>query len=313
MTRRRVDWANLPKDDASSPEVLDGFATADTSSLLSAFDEMVGCDDINTILKLAMELARERIGLPRVAVYLRDEAQGLMRGTWGTDLQGATVDEHDISFGIWNGDRQFHEGLAREGIYWTVLENVPLVEHLPEETRVFAHGWVCCTPVRSGLEMLGMMFNDAGVTGASIDDAKQSQVAVLCSLVGTALDLARRRGLSMEPGRVTPRSAAVVKATQLLAKDPAMTSEALGKLLHLSDSRIARLFKAEMGMSLVEYRNRLRLERFSSVLNEKGDNLLEAALEAGFGSYTQFHRVFVTLRGMTPGKYVSLHAARRKR
>jgi AraC-like DNA-binding protein len=91
-----------------------------------------------------------------------------------------------------------------------------------------------------------------------------------------------------------------------------MTGEALGSKLRLSASRIARLFKAEMGMSLVEYRNRLRLERFTSLLDERGENLLEAALGAGFGSYAQFHRVFVTLRGTTPGKFLRLRAARRK-
>ena len=108
------------------------------------------------------------------------------------------------------------------------------------------------------------------------------------------------------------RSPAVVKAAQLLAKDPGLTGEELGAKLRLSASRVARLFKSEMGMSLVEYRNRLRLERFSTLLDQKGDNLLEAALGAGFGSYAQFHRVFSTLRGTTPGKFLRAHAARRK-
>jgi AraC-like DNA-binding protein len=91
-----------------------------------------------------------------------------------------------------------------------------------------------------------------------------------------------------------------------------MTGKELGAKLHLSAGRIARQFKAEMGMSLVEYRNRLRLERFLSLLDQKGENLLEAALAAGFGSYTQFHRVFSAERGMTPGKFLRSRAARHK-
>jgi len=177
---------------------------------------------------------------------------------------------------------------------------------------VVGRGWVCCTPIRSGLEMLGMMFNDAGLTGAQIDDAKQVRGAVLCSLLGTALDVARRRGQTQATAHVAARSPAVVRAAQLLAKDPTLTSRELGAKLRLSASRMARLFKAEMGMSLVEYRNRLRLERFFTLLDERSENLLEAALHAGFGSYAQFHRVFLALRGTTPGKFVRARGGRRK-
>ena len=71
----------------------------------------------------------------------------------------------------------------------------------------------------------------------------------------------------------------------------------------MSLGRLARVFKAEMGMSLVEYRNRLRLDRFTALLDTGHRNLLEAALAAGFGSYAQFHRVFRALRHVTPSDY----------
>jgi AraC-like DNA-binding protein len=291
---------------------LDGCASSDLASLLSALDEMIACDHIDAILKYAVEVARERVGLTRVAIFLRDEPHGVMRGTWGTDLDGATVDEHFITFDIRQGDKEARERAARNGVYWTVVDNAPIVVHLPTETRVVGRGWLCCTPIRSGRELIGTMFNDAGLTGAPIDDEKQSRGAVLCSLLGTALDLARRRGLALDTPRVLTRSPAVVKAAQLLANDPAMTGEELGSRLRLSSSRVARLFKSEMGMSLVEYRNRLRLERLSTLLDQRGDNLLEAALEAGFGSYAQFHRVFLALRGTTPGKFLRSRAGRQQ-
>ena len=78
--------------------------------------------------------------------------------------------------------------------------------------------------------------------------------------------------------------------------------------LDISLSRLARVFKAEMGMSLVEYRNRLRLDRFLVLLNRGRTNLLEAALAAGFGSYAQFHRVFRALRHVTPRDYLRQRA-----
>jgi methylphosphotriester-DNA--protein-cysteine methyltransferase len=67
---------------------------------------------------------------------------------------------------------------------------------------------------------------------------------------------------------------------------------------------LARVFKRDMGMSLVEYRNRLRLDRFWILVDGGRPSLLEAALAAGFGSYAQFHRVFRAQRQVTPREYL---------
>lgn len=309
MDRRSVDWAVILEPDAPRPTELGGRASSDLACLLPGFDEMIACGDTDAMLRCAVEIARERIGLVRVAIFLRDEARGLMRGTWGTDFDGATVDEHAITFQASDGDRQRYERAARDGVYWTVVDNAPLVVHLPSETRVVGRGCVCCTPIRSGAEMLGMMFNDAGLTGERVDEAKQARTAVLCTLLGTALEAARRCGHRLGTAEAAVRSSVVVKATQMLASDPALTSEELGSRLGLSASRMARVFKADMGMSLVEYRNRLRLERFLELLDRKGESLVEAALQAGFGSYAQFHRAFLALHRTTPGKFIRARGA----
>jgi AraC-like DNA-binding protein len=57
--------------------------------------------------------------------------------------------------------------------------------------------------------------------------------------------------------------------------------------------------------SLVEYRNRLHLERFFRALEREHSNLLDAALalQVGFGSYAQFHSVHCRLLGASPRQY----------
>ena len=57
-----------------------------------------------------------------------------------------------------------------------------------------------------------------------------------------------------------------------------------------------------MGVSLVDYRNRRRIDRFFDSISRSGGtvNLLDAALEAGFGSYAQFHRVYRKFLGSAP-------------
>ena len=78
----------------------------------------------------------------------------------------------------------------------------------------------------------------------------------------------------------------------------------LARQAGLSPSRLSRLFRAQTGVSLVEYRNQQRLERFLRLYRQgRRWSMLAAALTAGFGSYPQFHRVFKRLMGSGPAEY----------
>jgi transcriptional regulator GlxA family with amidase domain len=76
----------------------------------------------------------------------------------------------------------------------------------------------------------------------------------------------------------------------------------LAKELGVSPGHLARAFKREMGVSLVEYRNKKRIERFRDVVQKAGrqGSLKEAAFAAGFGSYAQFHRIYHKFVGRPP-------------
>jgi AraC-like DNA-binding protein len=58
-----------------------------------------------------------------------------------------------------------------------------------------------------------------------------------------------------------------------------------------------------MGASFVEHRARARVAHFLALVQDGRRNLLEAALDAGFGSYSQFHRVFTRVAGVRPRDY----------
>ena len=303
--RRRADWSTFLGSEGPEPTMVAKPASSDLAPILAAFDEWLALDDSDAIVKRTVEIARERVGLTRVGIWLYDEPRGRMLGTWGTDLDGATVDEHFLMYDANEHSLELFRRAAEQGIYWLVVDNAPIVMHLPAATRVAGRAWVCCTPIRSARGLVGVMFNDAGLQGTPIDEAKQARAAVLASLVGTVLDLTRGMAeRTPEPALVSSRHPMVIQAVQLLSNNPGLSGESLGAALGLSPSRLARVFKVEMEMSLVEYRNRLRLERFSVLLDKTGDNLLEAALQAGFGSYAQFHRVFRALRGATPRSYL---------
>lgn len=104
---------------------------------------------------------------------------------------------------------------------------------------------------------------------------------------------------------------AVRKAAWLLRDGHAeMSNTALAERVGLSAHRLSRVFKRQMGTSLVEFRNRQRLERFLRELGDgEGQDMLSLALDVGFGSYTQFHRVFRSLIGVSPAGYLKRRRA----
>lgn len=60
----------------------------------------------------------------------------------------------------------------------------------------------------------------------------------------------------------------------------------------ISVGQLSRLFRKQMGVRLVDYRNHRRLQQFLSIYQSGTVTALSAALQSGFGSYPQFHRVF---------------------
>lgn len=106
-----------------------------------------------------------------------------------------------------------------------------------------------------------------------------------------------------------PRQAAlsgeVRRCMTLLEEDPALSRVALAGRVCAAPDTLSHAFKRELGVGLVAYRNRLRIRRFLELASSGRTTLLAACLEAGFGSYPQFHRVFVAETGQTPRNYLA--------
>ena len=308
--RRRVDWSIILGADQPAPRVVDRSVPGGMAALLSTFDEIRALEDPDAIIRRAVELARKRIGLARVAIFLYDKARDLMLGTWGSDLHGRLVDEHQIMYAVSDPDREAFRRADVEGAHFTVFDDCPIIEHQGSETVIGGRGWVAWTPILSAHARIGILFNDAGLPGAPVDAAKQAQAAILCSFLGTVLDPARS---SQGPGDATAGESSsgrrlATDAAKMLARDPGLSGTDIAARLEVSPGRLAHVFKTEIGISIVEYRNRVRLNRFTMLLDKGRRNLLEAALAAGFGSYAQFHRVFRALRHVTPREYLRLRA-----
>lgn len=82
------------------------------------------------------------------------------------------------------------------------------------------------------------------------------------------------------------------------------TLTALAAQVGLSPTHLSRLFREQLGMSIVDFRNRQRIQRFLHIYGYgQRLDMATAALEAGFGSYAQFHRVFKQVMHCSPNAY----------
>ncbi|OQX70164.1 MAG: hypothetical protein B6A08_01425 [Sorangiineae bacterium NIC37A_2] len=307
-----VDWPLLTGSHFPSPRTLP--SPVGGLSVLSAADELRSYRDLELVLKRAVEVARDRIGLERTAIFLYDDSGTKLCGTWGTGLSGETTDEHHIFF-----EEGFHHRQAKAQALagdspWLTFDEVPLIVQIEGEARVAGYGWNAITPIVGASNVLGLFCNDAARSGTRLDESKQVQLAILSRLLGGIID-DLRRGPGVLPWQSVlarlPRvgehdsQSIVITAVHALHGNPSLPAGALAKRLGLSPSRLTALFREQMGVSIVEYRNRLRIERFFTLVAPGGGNLLQAALDAGFGSYAQFHRVFRDLLGTTPKEYLT--------
>jgi AraC-like DNA-binding protein len=94
-------------------------------------------------------------------------------------------------------------------------------------------------------------------------------------------------------------------ACGLLLEDPSLDRDRVCRVLDVSGGYLSRRFAAELGTSFQDQRSRLRLTRFVTEATRTRRSWLEASLAAGFGSYSQLHRVFCRAAGSAPLDYLT--------
>lgn len=157
--------------------------------VLHIADELIACPSEDALYLRSVELARERLGLERCGILIREGDH--VRGTYGTGMHGETTDEHAHVIPL---DDLWKERLRPRGSEenrWQMVE---------EPYRVWqdgnfvdrGSGWVALTPIQStAQEPIGVFCNDTAITGGSPDSIKQEVIAVYCSLLGNMV--ARKR------------------------------------------------------------------------------------------------------------------------
>lgn len=106
--------------------------------------------------------------------------------------------------------------------------------------------------------------------------------------------------------KATPKlHVAVQRALTLITEHPDLDSlDQIAANCGSSVSHLCRLFHQQVGVPINRYRNSCRLGAFIRIYQKfPHKTLMEAAYEAGFGSYPQFHKIFTDSFGISPRKY----------
>ena len=87
--------------------------------------------------------------------------------------------------------------------------------------------------------------------------------------------------------------------------DKSYTLDELCKISGLSSSHFRMLFKEMTGLSVVQFQNRLRMDRAKDLILSGNCNVTEAASAVGFSNVYYFSRLFRKLTGKNPSEYLA--------
>lgn len=93
------------------------------------------------------------------------------------------------------------------------------------------------------------------------------------------------------------------KYIELNYRNPSFTATDVSNYLKLDRSYLYKLFKSEMGMSVHDYINKLRISRASSLLSTSNLTIKNIASESGFSDQMYFSRLFKKKKNLTPSQY----------
>ena len=93
-------------------------------------------------------------------------------------------------------------------------------------------------------------------------------------------------------------------------QDPELSLAALARLLGTNSTHLSRALNEGLGLSFSTFIAGLRCETVAAALRAgRQDDLLDLALEAGFGSKASFNRAFQAAYGLSPSAYRRAHGS----
>ncbi len=82
-----------------------------------------------------------------------------------------------------------------------------------------------------------------------------------------------------------------------------LTVERVAREVFLSPSRLSHIIKDELGMTLIDYLSKMRIEKAKALLSNEEVSIAQIAQDVGFSDQSYFTKVFKKIEGCTPRSY----------
>ena len=79
--------------------------------------------------------------------------------------------------------------------------------------------------------------------------------------------------------------------------------KALAGLVNMAEGSLCRFFKDNVGMTIFEYLNRIKIELACNLLMDNDLSVIEVGLDSGFNNLSHFNKQFKRIAGMPPSQY----------
>jgi two-component system response regulator YesN len=164
------------------------------------------------------------------------------------------------------------------------------------------------------LELLSVLSRSAVEGGVDVDLMLEKNLAYvnkvmqinsqedLCAWISTALNEFLELVYSCQDARKITQIRPAIQYIDANYDKPLALAE-IAKASHLSVSRLAHLFKEQMGITLIDYVTGVRIEQAKELLLGTDQSCTEICFQVGYSNQSYFTRTFKSVVGLTPRQF----------
>ena len=164
------------------------------------------------------------------------------------------------------------------------------------------------------LELLSVLSRSAVEGGVDVDVMLEKNLAYvnkvmqigsqedLCAWISTALNEFLELVYSSQDSRKITQVTPAINYIDANYDKPITLAE-IARASHLSASRLAHIFKEQMGITLIDYLTGVRIEKAKELLLATDQSCTEICFQVGYNNQSYFTRTFKSVAGMTPRRF----------
>ena len=164
------------------------------------------------------------------------------------------------------------------------------------------------------LELLSVLSRSAVEGGVDVDVMLEKNLAYvnkvmqignqedLCAWISAALNEFLELVYSSQDARKITQVTPAINYIDANYDKPITLAE-IARASHLSASRLAHIFKEQMGITLIDYLTSVRIEQAKELLLATDQSCTEICFQVGYNNQSYFTRTFKSVVGMTPRRF----------